>query len=84
MGKTVSLLRTCVWSTTSSIYIYYNVTNGRQQLSTLSNVHYHCNVNCARARFPDFDPINLQIPADVRSYLLLIHRLYVFQTLGIV
>ena len=38
-------------------HLYYNVVNQRQQLSSLSNVHYHANTTCPRIRFPDFNSL---------------------------
>ena len=37
-------------------HLYYNIVNVRQQLSSLSNVHYHANITCPKIRFPSFDP----------------------------
>ena len=42
--------------------MYYNVVNCKQQLSSLTNVHYHANSSCPKARFPDFNPRAVQIP----------------------
>ena len=36
-------------------HMYYNVVNCKQQLSLLTNVHYHANSSCPKARFPDFN-----------------------------
>ena len=33
-------------------HMFYNVVNNRQQLSSLSNVHYHMDVSCVKLRFP--------------------------------
>ena len=37
-------------------HLYYNIVNGRQQLSSLNNIHYHANVTCPKIRFPSFNP----------------------------
>ena len=47
-------------------HMYYNVVNCKQQLSSLTNVHYHANSSCPKARFPDFNPRAVQIPDDIK------------------
>ena len=54
-------------------YLYYNTVNARQQLSSLSNVHYHANVKCLRIRSTNFDPSAVRINNDIRGKLLEIH-----------
>ena len=49
----------CVWFIKNNIY--YNVANAQQQLSSLSNVHYHANVQCPKAHFAKFDPCAVQV-----------------------
>ena len=63
-------------------HLYYNVVNGRQQFSSLSNVHYHANPNCPRARFPNFNPLHVQIPEEIKEKLLPTHWLFFFETFG--
>ena len=49
-------------------HLYYNVPNGWQQLSSLSNVHYHANVECPKVRVTNF----VQLQGHVfHSYLKL-------------
>ena len=50
-------------------HLYYNVENCKQQLSSLSNVHYHANVSCPKARFSDFNPQQVEVPDDVHQKL---------------
>ena len=65
-------------------HLYYNVVNGRQQLSSLSNVHYHANTTCPRIRFPDFNPRTVHVSQDVKDRLQSLHRSFLQQTFGIV
>ena len=65
-------------------HLCYNVVNGKQQLSSLSNVHYHANVTCARARFPDFNPQCVQVPQEIKLRLQPAHWIFLLQTFGIV
>ena len=65
-------------------HLNYNVINGRQQYSNLSNVHYHANANCPRLRCPDFNPNTVEIPDSVRNKLLPEHWLFLIQVFGIV
>ena len=62
---------------------YYNVVNNRQQLSSLSNVHYHLDVSCVKLRYPEFNPLTVQIPPNVRAHLQPSHKTLIFQTFGI-
>ena len=64
-------------------HLYYNTVNVRQQLSSLSNVHYHANVKCPKIRFTNFDPRSVRIPDDVRAKLMEIHKKYLLETFGI-
>jgi hypothetical protein len=64
-------------------HLYYNAVNQRQQLSALSNVHYHANVVCPRLKFPLFEPNSVEVPEEVRSKLLPEHWLFLLQTFGI-
>ena len=64
-------------------HMYYNVANARQQSSSLSNVHYHANVECPRARFANFEPSTVEVPDDLKPKLLEAHKLFLFQTFGI-
>ena len=64
-------------------HLYYNVVNQRQQLSALSNVHYHANVVCPRLKFPLFNPKHVEVPNEVRLKLLPEHWLFLLQTFGI-
>ena len=57
-------------------YLYYNVVNGRQQYSSLSNVHYHANTNCPRVRCPNFSPNMVEIPDTIKEKLLPEHWLF--------
>ena len=50
-------------------HMYYNVVNNRQQLSSLNNVHCHMNISCVKLRFPFFNPLEVQIPSDVKECL---------------
>lgn len=45
-------------------HLYYNVPNGWQQLSPLSNVHYHANVECPKVRFANFLPSAVLVPDE--------------------
>ena len=64
-------------------HVYYSVVNNRQQLSSPSNVHYHVDVRCVRLRYPDFNPLAVQIPPDVRMRLQPAHQIMPHQTFGI-
>jgi len=64
-------------------HLYYNTVNARQQLSSLSNVHYRANVKCPRIRFMNFDPSAVRIPDDIREKLLEIHKKFLFKIFGI-
>ena len=64
-------------------HLYYNTVNARQQLSSLSNVHYHVNVKCPRIRFMNFDPCAVRIPDDVRNKLVAVHKKFLLETFGI-
>ena len=64
-------------------HLYYNVVNGRQQYSSLSNVHYHANTNCPRLRCPDFNPNTVEIPDSVRDKLLPEHFNRLFVTVSV-
>ena len=64
-------------------HLYYNIVNGRQQLSSLSNVHYHANVTCSKSRFPSFDPHAVQVPDEIKPKLLEVHKVFLHKTFGI-
>ena len=64
-------------------HLYYNIVNGRQQLSSLSNVHYHANVTCPKSRFPSFDPHAVQVPDEIKPKLLEVHKVFLHKTFGI-
>ena len=59
-------------------HLYYNVVNGRQQLSALNNVHYHANTTCPKARFPAFAPNSVQVPQELISKLKASHWSFLF------
>ena len=63
-------------------HLYYNVVNARQQLSSLSNVHYHANTTCPRMCFPDFNPCTVHVPQEVKERLQSLHRSFLQQTFG--
>ena len=65
-------------------HLYYNVVNGRQQYSSVSNVHYHANTNCPRLRCSGFNPNMIEIPDSVRDKFLPEHWLFLIQVFGIV
>ena len=65
-------------------HLYYNVVNGKQQLSSLSNVHYHANVICPKIRFPEFNPHNVRVPQQIQGKLQPSHWIFLLQTFGIV
>ena len=50
-------------------HLYYNVPNGRQQWSSLANVHYHANVECPKVRVSNFVPSAVLVPDDVKPKL---------------
>ena len=64
-------------------HLYYNVPNGRQQLSLLSNVHYHANVECPKVRVTNFVPSAVLVPDDLKPKLLEAHKDFLFQTFNI-
>ena len=43
-------------------HLYYNV----PKLSSLSNVHYHANVECPKVRFANFVPSAVLVPDDLK------------------
>ena len=61
-------------------HLYYNVVNCKQQLSSLSNVHYHANTTCPRSRFPDFNPHSVEVPDDIKSKLQPEHWIFLTNT----
>ena len=65
-------------------HLYYNVVNGKQQLSSLSNVHYHANVSCPKIRFPEFNPQDVRVPQQLQGKLQQSHWIFLLQTFGIV
>ena len=65
-------------------HLYYNVVNGRQQYSSLANVHYHANTTCPQLRCPNFIPSMVEIPDAMRDNLLPEHWLFLIQAFGIV
>jgi len=56
-------------------HMYYNVPNAQEQLSSLSNLHYHANVECPRACFANFEPSAVKVPDDLKPKLLEAHKL---------
>lgn len=64
-------------------HLYYNVVNAKQQLPSLSNVHYHANTSCPKMRFPDFNPRTVHVPPEVKEKLQSLHRAFLQQTFGI-
>ena len=60
-------------------HLYYNVPNGWQQLSSLSNVHYHANVECPKVWFANFVPSAILVPDDLKPKLLEVHKVFLFQ-----
>ena len=60
-------------------HLYYNVVNGKQQLSSLSNVHYHANVDCPKIRFPNFNPHSVEVPDDIIGALQPAHWVFLCQ-----
>ena len=64
-------------------HLYYNVPNGRQQLSSLSNVHYHANMECLKVRFANFVPSAVLVPNDLKHKLLEEHKVFLLQTFNI-
>ena len=64
-------------------HFYFNNVMGRQQLSALSNVHYHANLSCPRQRCPSFDPNQIEVPDDVKEKLQPTHWLFLVQTFGL-
>ena len=65
-------------------HLYYNVVNGKQQLSSLSNVHYHATVSCPKIRFPKFNPQDVRVPQQLQEKLEPSHWIFLLQTFGIV
>ena len=65
-------------------HLYYNVVNCKQQLSSLSNVHYHPNPNCPKLRCPDFNAKAVLVPDSIKPKLQPEHWMYLLQTFGIV
>ena len=65
-------------------HLFYNVVSGRQQLSSMRNVHYHANLACPKARCQNFDPSQVQIPKEIKEKLLPVHWLFLLQTYGCV
>lgn len=65
-------------------HLYYNVVNCKQQLSSLTNVHYHADINCVKVRCPDFNPKTVQIPENIKLKLTPEHWVFLLQTFGIV
>lgn len=65
-------------------HLYYNVVNGKQQLSSLSNVHYHANVSCPKIRYPEFNPQDVRVPQQLQGKLQPAHWIFLLQTFGIV
>ena len=64
-------------------HLYYNVPNGRQQLLSLSNVHYHANVECPKVRFANFVLSAVLVPDDLKPKILEVHKVLLFQTFNI-
>ena len=63
-------------------HLYYNVVNGKQQLSSLSNVHYHANVSCPKIRCPEFNPQDVCVPQQLQGKLQAAH--WIFLLFGII
>ena len=61
-------------------HLYYNVVNCKQQYSSLSNVHYHANTTCPRARFPEINPHSVEIPEEIKSKLQPEHWIFLTNT----
>ena len=64
-------------------HLYYNVVNSKQQLSRVTNVHYHANVSCPKLRCADFNPNLIQVPKDIQSKLKPEHWLFLLQSFGL-
>ena len=64
-------------------HLYYNIVYGKQQLSSLCNVHYHINSECPRLRQPNFTPGSIEVPVEIKSRLLPEHWLFLVQKFGI-
>ena len=64
-------------------HICYNAINQRQQLSGITNVHYHANTVCPRLKHPLFDPKTIEIPQDVKVKLNPVHLSFLRQTFGV-
>ena len=64
-------------------HLYYNVLNGWQQLSSLSDVHYHADVECPSVQLADFVASAILVPNDLKHKLLEEHKVLLFQTFNI-
>ena len=64
-------------------YLYYNVVTGRQQPSSMMNVHYHANLSCPRVRCLSFNPAEVEIPEQVGTKLSPEQWLFLIPTFGI-
>ena len=62
-------------------HLYYNVGNGKQQLPSLSNVHYYANVSCPKIWFTEFNPQDVGVPQKLQGKLQQSHRIF-FRHLG--
>ena len=56
---------------------------GEQKQSNLTNVYYHCRVDCVRSKQPTFLPFLVVIPTNLQPHLLAIHRQHIAQELQI-
>ena len=64
-------------------HLYYNVVTGRQQPSSMMNVHYHANLSCPRVRCLSFNPAEVKIPEEVGAKLSPEQWLFLIRTFGI-
>ena len=53
-------------------HLYYNVVTGRQQPSSMMNVHYHAKLSCPRVRCL-LNPAEVEIPEEVGAKLSVIY-----------
>jgi len=64
-------------------HLYYNVVTGRQQASSMMNVHYHANLSCPHVRCVSFNPAKIEIPQEVGAKLSPEQWFFLIQTFGI-
>ena len=60
-----------------------NVVTGRQQPSSMMNVHYHANLSCPHVRCLSFNPAEVEIPKGVGTKLSAEQWLFLIRTFGI-